>query len=274
MTEDYHLTPQSLVGRRFGPDVFGGIRVALMGFCPPPEVFGRYRQERVRDQHFIHLSPDSVRIVQHGGQRVLSLAHVYGGPVGSATVEELAYYGIEIVLAYGLAGGLGVGDATGESLGMGDCYLVQDALAWDGTTPHYTDLPVVSADDGLAEQVGAAWAGQGKLHPVRAATNDAIYRESNAMLDRFRAAGCHVVNLDSAHLYAASLVNSAGRRLRTVQCGVVSDVIWPDGGSESALAEMLAEGAKGVNPLAKTGEILRFYLESLVPRMSRTPQIS
>jgi uridine phosphorylase len=273
MTEDYHLTPQSLVGRRFGPDVFGGIRVALMGFCPPPAVFGRYRRERVRDQHFIHLSPDSVRIVQMGGQRVLSLAHVYGGPVGSATVEELAYYGVEVILAYGLAGGLGVGDEQGQSLGMGDFYLVQDALALDGTTPHYSDAPVIGAAAGLAERISAAWTGPGRLHPVRAATNDAIYRESNAMLDRFRGAGCHVVNLDSAHLYAASLVNSAGR-LRTVQCGVVSDVVRSDGGSESALAEMLAEGDKGVNPLAKTGEIVRFYLESLVPRLMAQPQIS
>lgn len=200
MTDDYHLTPQSLVGRRFGPDVFGGIRVALMGFCPPPEIFASYERERVRDQHFIHLSPDSVRIVRQGGQRVLSLAHVYGGPVGSAMVEELAYYGVEVILAYGLAGGLGVGDAQGRPLGMCDFYLVQDALARDGTTPHYSNAPVIAADAGLVERTGAVWTGPGRLHPVRAATNDAIYRESNAMLDRFRVAGCHVVNLDSAHL--------------------------------------------------------------------------
>lgn len=167
-----------------------------------------------------------------------------------------------------------MGDAQERSLGMGDFYLVQDALARDGTTPHYTEASVVSADSGLAKQINTAWTGPEKLHPVRAATNDAIYRESNAMLDRFRTAGCHVVNLDSAHLYAASLVNSAGRRLRVVQCGVVSDGIRTDGGSESALAEMLAEGAKGVNPLAKTGEIVRFYLESLVPRLMAQPQIS
>lgn len=105
----YHLTPRSLVGRRFAPDTFKGIRVALVGYCPPPPAFGRYARERVRDQHFIHLSLDSVRIVSHDGLRLLSLVHVYGGPVSSATVEELAYYGIDHVLAYGLAGSLGVG---------------------------------------------------------------------------------------------------------------------------------------------------------------------
>lgn len=263
----FHLTPQTLVGRRFGPDTFDGIRIALMGFCPPPAAFGRYPRDRTRDQHFIHLAPESVRIVTHGGLPVLSLSHVYGGPVASATVEELAWYGIEHVLAYGLAGGLGVGAATGETLGMGAFYLVEDALAQDGTTPHYSEASVIPADPGLVQQVRAAWTGPDPILPVRAATNDAIYRESDAMLDRFRAGGCHVVNLDSAHLYAASLVNSAGRRLRTVQCGVVSDVVDRDGSSQSALAEMLGKGATVVNPLDKTGEIVRFYIETLSRRL-------
>lgn len=268
MDHAVHLTPQSLVGRRFGPDVFKGIRVAMVGFCPPPAAFGLYRRDRVTDQHFILLAPESVRIVSHGGLKLLSLAHVYSGPVASATMEELAFYGIDHVLAYGLAGGLGVGHATGEILGMGAFYLVTDAFAQDGTTPHYTDAPVVRADPDLVQEVKQSWNVLEQLLPVRAATNDAIYREDNAMLDRFRAAGCHVVNLDSAHLYAAAQVNSAGRRLSCVQCGVVSDVVERDGRSESALAAMLANGAAGVNPLAKTGEIVRFYIETLAPRLT------
>ncbi len=260
----YHLTPRSLVGRRFAPDVFGGVRVALVGFCPPPAAFGSYRRDRLRDQHFIHVSPDSVRLVSHGEHTFLSLAHVYGGSVSSATVEELAYYGVDTILAYGLAGALGVKD-----LGMGGFYVVEAALAADGTTPHYTSDPVVRADAQLLRQVEDAWSKLGltPLCGVQAATGDAIYRESDAMLDGFRVKGCHIVNLDSAHLYAASVVNSEGRQLRTVQCGVVSDVVEPEGRSESALATMLAGGSKELNPLELTGDIVRFYIETLAPRL-------
>ncbi len=268
----FHLTPRSLVGRRFGPDAFEGIRVALVGYCPPPPAFGRYARDRVRDQHFIHLSPDSVRIVRHGGIRLLSLAHVYGGPVSSATVEELAYYGIDHVLAYGLAGGLGVGGQSTASLGMGSTYVVASALVADGTTPHYAAAPVVAAEADLLRQTQELWAAlrPEPLHPVHAATGDAIYREDDAMLDGFRARGCHVVNLDSAHLYAAAAVNSEGRRLRAVQCGVVSDVVHRDGRSESTLAAMLEAGAPGPNPLAQTGDIVRFFVEELAPRLLRS----
>jgi len=62
-----HLTPRSLVGERFGADVFGGIRVAMIGYCPPPSALSRYSPQRVSDQHFIHVSPDSVRILSHAG---------------------------------------------------------------------------------------------------------------------------------------------------------------------------------------------------------------
>lgn len=169
-----HLTPRSLVGQRFGSDVFGDIRVALVGYCPPPSRLERYSPERVSDQHFIHVSPDSVRILTHQGQRFLSLAHVYGGPVSASTVEELAYYGIDVILAYGLAGGLG-----SKGLRMGDFYLVEDAFAADGTTRHYTGDRLTKADPGLKKLILEQWPGE--ITPVRAATGDAIYREDDVI---------------------------------------------------------------------------------------------
>ncbi len=258
-----HLTPRSLVGERFGPDIFGGIRVALVGYCPPPAALARYAPQRVSDQHFIHVSPDSVRILSHAGARFLSLAHVYGGPVSSATVEELAYYGVETILAYGLAGGLG-----SKGLKMGGFYLVESALAADGTTPHYTGERIIAADRSLRDAVLSSWKGAA-MTPVRAATGDAIYREDDAMLAGFAAEGCDIVNLDSAHLFAAAQTNSEGRAMRAIQCGVISDVIalGPHAGSESTLSAMLAGGGEGLNPLQRTGEIVAFYIESLAPNL-------
>ena len=260
-----HLTPRSLVGQRFASDVFGGIKVALIGYCPPPTALDRYQPKRVEDQHFIHVSQDSVRILTHGNARFLSLAHVYGGPVSSATVEELAYYGIDVILAYGLAGGLGTRD-----LKMGDFYLVEDAFAADGTTPHYSRDRVIAADGSLCDEVLSHWPASENppITAVRAATGDAIYREEDAMLEGFRKEGCDIVNLDSAHLYAVARVNSEGRAMRAIQCGVISDAIapGPDAPSESTLSAMLAKGGEGLNPLELTGGIVMFYIERLAPR--------
>lgn len=260
-----HLTPQSLVGRRFAPDVFGDVKVALLGYCPPPSALERYAPQRVEDQHFIHVSPDSVKLLTHGGRRFLSLAHVYGGPVSSATVEELAYYGIETILAYGLAGGLGT-----KGLAMGDFYIVQDAFAADGTTRHYTDETIVTSDKQLHEKALAFWPqtpGIKPIEPVRAATGDAIYRENDAMLEGFRRQDCDIVNLDTAHLYAVARENAARRTVAAIQCGVISDVVAADEEAESTLAIMLAKGAQGLNPLERTGEIVTWFIETLAPAL-------
>jgi hypothetical protein len=269
MAKQPHLTPRSLVGQRFSGDVFGDIRMALVGYCPPPAALDRYDPQRVEDQHFIHVSPDSVRILIHEGRRFLSLAHVYGGPVSSATVEELAYYGIDTILAYGLAGGLGT-----RGLAMGDFYLVEDAYAADGTTPHYSLDKVIDADRSLRDRALSLWPSWrgtdgATMAPVRAATGDAIYREDDAMLAGFVREGCDIVNLDSAHLYAASRTNAEGRVMHAIQCGVISDVIalGPDAPSESTLSVMLSKGAGGLNPLERTGEIVSFYIEQLAPEL-------
>jgi len=253
-----HLTPRKLVGQRFPATLFGDAKIALVGYCPPPARLAAYHPQRVEGQPFIHLAPEQVHTLSHAGRRFVSLAHVYGGPVSSATVEELAYYGIDTILAYGLAGALGT-----KGLAMNGAYLVRTSFAGDGTTPRYTDATLLEADPALCDLIARHW--EGAITPVQAATGDAIYREDDAYLDGLRAKGCDIVHLDSAHLYAAAAINAEGRSMRAVQCGIVSDVVARTGESESALAEMLAGSAGGATPMDGVGRIVEFYVERLAP---------
>ena len=124
------------------------------------------------------------------------------GPSVDSTVEELAFYGIDYILAYGLAGGLGT-----KNLKMGDFYLVESAFVGDGTTPHYTDDAVVNANGGLTATIWELWqaAGYAPMNAVRAFTGDAIYREDNAFLEAARQKGCDIVNLTGAFVRRVAL---------------------------------------------------------------------
>ena len=234
-----HLTPATLVGRRFGRDAFQGIITALVGFCPRPDRLDKYNPQNTSDQYFIHVPPANVQICDHGGLSFLSIAHVYGGPVSSALIEELAFYGIKYVLAYGLAGGLGT-----KNQKMGDFYIVEKALALDGTTPHYTDARLIPSDEFLNTKI-MELAGKKnllELTPVQAMTSDAIYREYDQDLEYAKENGCDIVNCDSAHLFAVSI--DVG--LKTTQCGVISDVTMGSGEEwESTLSEMLSAHDEG-----------------------------
>lgn len=262
---DPHLTPAKLVGQRFPRDTFGDTKIALVAYCPPPRALQKYNPVATSDQYFIHVSPDSVKKLSHNGINFLSLVHVYGGPVSATTVEELAYYNFDYILAYGLAGGLGT-----QNLKMGDFYLVDKALAVDGTTRHYISEPIVNADSSLKAQILELWSRTNAepIHAVQAITGDTLYREDEVFLESAREQGCDIVNLDSSHLYAVSQVNNENKHLKTIECGVISDVT---GGStdkewDSTLSVMLSgQSTNALNPLELTDKIVEFYIEQLAP---------
>ena len=257
-----HLTPASLVGRRFGKNAFSPMTVALVGYCPRPRNLDEYGPQRTNEQHFIHVPPASVERCSHDGIGFLSIVHVYGGPVSAALIEELAYYGFEYVLAYGLAGGL-----LPERQAMGDYYIIERALALDGTTPHYTADRLVASDGRLNATLKelAKAAGLPELTPVQALTSDAIYREYDEDLNYARQNGCDIVNCDSSHLFAVS--RDVG--IKATECGVISDVAQSKGGNwQSTLSEMLSSNDdRAQDPLALVSRIVRFYVETLISQL-------
>ena len=238
--------------------------MALVGFCPRPKRLDKYSPQNTADQYFIHVPPANVQICKHDGVDFLSIAHVYGGPVSSALIEELAFYGIKYLLAYGLAGGLGT-----KKLKMGDFYMVEKALAKDGTTPHYTDDKLIPSAEFLYAKILqiAQKNNLPELTPVQAMTSDAIYREYDQDLESAREDGCDIVNCDSAHLFAVS--REVG--IRATQCGVISDVTAGSGEEwDSTLSAMLSsDNEEAQDPIALVGKLVEFYVEDIFPDLPR-----
>jgi uridine phosphorylase len=258
-----HLTPEKLIGSQFGKDTFGDIKVALVGYCPPPKVLEKYAPVATQEQYFIHVAPSNVQICKHKDVKFLSIFHVYGGPVSSALIEELAYYGIKYVLAYGLAGGLGTKD-----LKMGDAYLVERALSKDGTTIHYTKDLVIPSDLSLNRKIldlAKAYSTLSNMVSVQAVTGDAIYREFDDKLNEARSLECDVINCDSSHLFAVS--REVG--IAATECGIISDVVNADRSDwDSKLSVMLSDKeSSSENPLERVGAIIELYVEKLLPEL-------
>ncbi len=97
--------------------------------------------------------------------------------------------------------------------------VIRSALATDGTSEHYGVGPF-KPDRGLQGLVPSA------AH-VTAATVDAVYRETPALLDGWKNVGAQVINMEAAPFYAAA--NACG--IRAVWLGHVSDLLigeWKD----------------------------------------------
>lgn len=248
-----HLTPENLVGKQYPTGLFGGIHIALIGYCPRPTSVNEYHPKGINYQPFVHVPPSSVEICTFNDIKFLSIVHIYGGVVSSALIEELAYYGIDTILSYGLAGGIG------KNCLVGDYYIVNSALVKDGTTPHYTDREIVYPNLELSNRFISDFDIEGfKLKSVRALTDDTIYREYPEDLTNACNMSCEIVNCDSSHLFAVSdCVN-----IKSIECGVISNTVDKQNNELSTIL------TPKIGPMMLLNNIIRIYVERMIPNIS------
>ena len=123
-----------------------------------------------------------------------------GAPLAVMFLEELIALGCRRFVAVGGAGAL-LHDLT-----MGHAIVVESAVRDEGTSFHY--LPpgrVVQADPHGIAVLSATLEAEGVPHHVaRTWTTDAVYRETRARVDRRRAEGCAVVEMEASAFIAVA----------------------------------------------------------------------
>lgn len=161
-----------------------------------------------------------------------------GAPAAALVLEEAIARGVRTVLVVGSAGSLQ------RDLPIGSTVIVEAAEREDGTSHHY--LPageVVEANPGLAAMLEAAAEARG-VTPVRGRswTIDAPYRVGVAGLERHRAAGVAVIEMEAAAIFAVARVHG----VRAALIVAVSDALFEDwtlGFSETAYLNALVSAA-------------------------------
>lgn len=135
-----------------------------------------------------------------GGAKVGVIARCeWGGPQTAFVVEELAHIGVTKIIGIGAVGSVDPGIRKGSQV------VAQTALLTDGTSKAYSDKAEISANPSLYSlALSAGRSLSTKIHPVRAVATDAIYRETEAEVQTWKARGGQVVNMETSALYAAS----------------------------------------------------------------------
>jgi uridine phosphorylase len=162
----------------------------------------------------------------------------WGGPQAAILVEEMASLGVQTLLGLGAAG------AIDETLKLGAQIAASEAPALDGTSKAYTTEPSHPAPSLLkgAQALGA--------QPVKIATHDAFYRETDADLAAWQAAGLQAINMESAPFYAAATACN----INALWLGSISDKLSPNSHT----------WAEDRNPM--TDETLRIALQLLTQK--------
>ncbi len=141
-----------------------------------------------------------VRVVERGGRRVAVLHPGVGAPLAAMFLEDLIALGARRFVAVGGAGSLR------PDLVLGHAVVVDSAVRDEGTSYHY--LPparVVDADPGGVRVLSGALTAAGVPHVVgRSWTTDAVFRETRTRVERRRAEGCAIVEMEAAALFAVA----------------------------------------------------------------------
>jgi uridine phosphorylase len=169
--------------------------------------------ERSDDRPFVYetsVGASQVGIVSHC---------VWGGPQAAILVEELAYLGVTHLIGFGAAGSIV------PALTKGTQIVASTGIVTDGTSRAYTKQDNLPANSELCSfvcevgnQIGV------NVVPVKVATVDAVYRETNADIQRWLGRGAQVINMETTPFYAAS----AECGVESVWIGHVSDCLVND----------------------------------------------
>ena len=101
-----HLTPEKLFGDTRLPGKWENSKIAVVCFTPFPAGFDPYVVEISSVRYFLHSPQSEVRFCEFNATPFIVISEVYGFAVGTTTVEELAYYGIDHLVGLGYVGAI------------------------------------------------------------------------------------------------------------------------------------------------------------------------
>lgn len=144
-----------------------------------------------------------------------------GAPAAAALVEELAEYGFTRLWCVGAAGHPAAEIPSRHD--VGDMIVVRDALSYEGTSAHYAPgSSVFNGDPGMADALAEALAARAeRVFVGRAATTDAIYRETPRFLADVIDRGAVALDMESSAVFSVA----AALGLAAASAFVITDLV-------------------------------------------------
>jgi len=156
------------------------------------------------------------------GEKIIIVTKcLWGAPQAAILIEELIYFGVEYIIGYGAAG------AINRRLKKGDQILAMDGLRTDGVSLIYNKASLTIKNELAEIAVRAAGNINIDLKKVSFATADALYRESDELINLWKSQGADAISMETSSFYA--VINEHNKN--GVWIGHISDCLfdqWDD----------------------------------------------
>jgi uridine phosphorylase len=173
----------------------------------------------------------------------------FGGPNIAALVEELSSFGVREFIIWGYCGGIG------KSVNLGDIIIAEGALREDGVSYHYIEgTDGENTDSFIYTDWLDEWGGQAVDRGFQKGliwSCDAIYRETEDKVMKYRNMGISAVEMEVASFYAVCKY----RGVKGIAFLVVSDLLNDKGWTPGFHTAPFSQAVK---------KILEFMIEKVV----------
>jgi len=218
-----YITPENIIKKRFENQIipyFYGAVVIFSSYAKTQLIKTELKAEQADQKIIYGIEPLFTSIVTIGDKKILVLENcIWGGPQAAIIVEELAYFKVNYIIGIGSSGSIS------EKFDKGDFYYITKSIVTDGTSKFYTDSDQITIDNDLNQLLTFNYK---EIKPGICGTIDAIYQETDELIEDFKKKSIELINMESAPFFAAS----EKYNMKSILFGYVSDKLlkknWND----------------------------------------------
>ncbi len=156
-----------------------------------------------------------------GSDTIITQCH-FGGPNIASLIEELSAFGVKECVLWGYCGGIC------EGIQIGDIIVAAKALREDGVSYHYLEEDNRFVESNWLEKWASVKHAYG-FHEGAVWSCDAIYRETENKISRFKEDGILAVEMEVASFYAVCRSKDIKGMAFLVVSDMFSDGFWKSG---------------------------------------------
>lgn len=223
----YYLTPQTIINNRLESIEHPNWDIAILihhGAGKSDYITNMLNGELYNHHQLLSMvGSNDIYEANINNKKIVILKHSEAGPRTSILVEELACLGVKYIIGCGSAA------SFSPDIKRGQAIVPDNAALTDGTSKAYSNDKYAQCDSNLLELlIDSCNKNDINIKKVTCATVDALYRESEELVNSFKEINCKVLNMETSPLYTVAKVC----KIPAIWIGHVSDRLllneWED----------------------------------------------
>jgi purine-nucleoside phosphorylase len=144
------------------------------------------------------ISSEHTHLKIYKNKKILVLEQlIWGGPQTAIILEELSFLNIPLFLGIGACGSIA------NKISKGTIVINDVAVSTDGTSKYYSKADEIEINKDLKEKL-LNFAKENKIHFVKSATIDALYQETEELVNDYKKQGIEIINMESSPFYSVA----------------------------------------------------------------------